>query len=118
MPERGTKSSDCVEASEAAAARARRAPRSEEGVTVPISLETAPGSEGLVFIAALKQGSVFILGGFQIAFRVKCKPADVCSYYPPQRSSYLEQRAHRTAHSHRSNAPKCKGPIVLLPLAS
>ena len=47
---------------------------------MPISLETAPGSEGLVFIAALKQGSVFILGDFQSAFRVKCKPADVFSY--------------------------------------
>ena len=35
---------------------------------------------GLVFIAALKQGSVFILGDFQSAFRVKCKPADVFSY--------------------------------------
>ena len=72
------------------ASQTRRAPRSE-GVSVPISLETAPGSgrpkaaqRGPVFIAALKQGSVFILGGIHSAFRVKCKRADVFSYYPPQ----------------------------------
>ena len=61
-------------------------------VSVLISLETAAGSGrpkgmpkgGLVFIAALKQGSVFILGGIHSAFRVKCKRADVFSYYPPQ----------------------------------
>ena len=62
---------------------------------MPISLETATptGSRtatgnrpkgGFVFIAALKQGSVFILGGIHSAFRVKCKRADVFSYYPPQ----------------------------------
>ena len=70
--------------------RARGARRECVCGTVPTSLETAPGSEGLVFIAALKQGSVFILGGFQSAFRVKCKPADVFSYYPPlQYKSFL-----------------------------
>ena len=86
MPERGTKSSDCVEASDAACRAAKRS------VSVPISLESAASSGrpkgmpkgGPVFIAALKQGSVFILGGIHSAFRVKCKRADVFSYYPPQ----------------------------------
>jgi len=71
---------------------------------VPISLETAPGSRtatptgnrpkgGSVFIAALKQGSVFILGGIHSAFRVKCKRADVFSYYPPQADGVAAQAA-------------------------
>ena len=75
-------------------------------VSVLISLETAAGSGrpkgmpkgGLVFIAALKQGSVFILGGIHSAFRVKCKRADVFSYYPPQ----SEARAFRAERGRRS----------------
>ena len=84
----------------ARAARAAKRRRCGCG-TVPTSLETAPGSEGLVFIAALKQGSVFILGGIHSAFRVKCKRADVFSYYPPP--SLASRRACGTVG--------CAGPV-------
>ena len=44
----------------------------------------SPYKEGPVFIAALKHGPVFIQRSFHSAFTVKCKQADVFSYYPPQ----------------------------------
>ena len=64
-----------------------------------------PNKQGPVFIAALKHGPVFIVASFQSAFIVKCKRADVFSYYPPQRITESAFRSARHGYTDRLSGP-------------